>query len=173
MTPTPTAPTTTTTPAAPATPAKPSNVYECMFLLDPNKVSGDVQGAAKQLHTLLERNGAEIIASRPWDERKLAYPIKNVKKGLYYLTCFRCEGPKVPEMERDFLLAELIVRHMIIKVDPKLEQAVIELAKNEHALALQTVTEPGPDDDHLGGGDDRPRRGPRRPVEAGAGKDGD
>jgi small subunit ribosomal protein S6 len=145
-----------------------------MFLLDPNKVSGDVQGAAKQLHALLERNGAEIIASRPWDERKLAYPIKNVKKGLYYLTCFRCEGPKVPELERDFLLAELIVRHLIIKVDPKLEQAIIELAKNEHALALQTVTEPGPDDElgGGGGGDDRPRR-PRRPVEAGAGKDGD
>lgn len=145
-----------------------------MFLLDPNKVSGDVQGASRQLHTLLERNGAEIIASRPWDERKLAYPIKNVKKGLYYLTCFRSEGPKIPEMERDFILSELIVRHLVIKVEPKLEQAVIELAKNEHALALQTVMEPGPDDEG-GGGDERPRRGPRRgpPVEAGAGKDGD
>jgi small subunit ribosomal protein S6 len=51
-----------------------------MFLLDPNKVSGDVQGASQATGTLLERNGAEILASRPWDERKLAYPIKNVKK---------------------------------------------------------------------------------------------
>lgn len=150
-----------------------SNVYECMFLLDPSKVSGDVPGAAKQLHALLERSNAEIIASRPWDERKLAYPIRGVKKGLYYLTCFRCEGPKIPELERDFQLSELVLRHLIIRVEPKLEEAMIELAKNEHALALQTVTDPGPDDD-LGGslGDDRPRRGPRRqPAEVGAGKD--
>jgi len=150
-----------------------------MFLLDPNKVSGDVQGAAKQLQTLLERNGAEILASRPWDERKLAYPIKNVKKGLYYLTAFRSLGPKIPELERDFQLSELIVRYMVIRVEPKLEQAVIELVKNEHALALQTVTERGRDDEGGGGGgEDRPRRGPRRgPAEvgagAGSGKDGD
>ena len=71
----------------------PAAVYECMFLLDTNKVAGDVPGAAKQLHTILEKNNAEILASRPWDERRLAYPIRenNVvhKKGLFYLTYFR------------------------------------------------------------------------------------
>jgi len=152
--------------------AKPTNVYECMFLLDPNKVSGDVQGAAKQLQALIERNGAEVLASRPWDERRLAYPVKGHKKGLYYLTCFRCLGPKVPDLERDFTLSELILRSMILLIDPKLEQAMLDLAKNEHALALQTVTEPGPDDDMGGGGDDRgPRRGPRRGPDGGKDED--
>jgi len=47
----------------------PANVYECMFLLDTNKVAGDVTAAAQQLRTILERNQAEILASRPWDER--------------------------------------------------------------------------------------------------------
>ena len=59
------------------------NTYECMFLLDTNKVSGDVPAAQQQIHQLLERNQAEILASRPWDERRLAYPIKGQKKGLY------------------------------------------------------------------------------------------
>ena len=48
----------------------PAAVYECMFLLDTNKVSGDVPGAAAQLHAVLEKNGAEVLASRPWDELK-------------------------------------------------------------------------------------------------------
>jgi len=65
------------------------NVYECMFLLDPTKVAGDVSAAAQQLHAVLERNHVEILASRPWDERRLAYPIGTHKKGLYYLTYFR------------------------------------------------------------------------------------
>src|SRR5207248_8132645 len=64
------------------------NTYECMFLLDTNKVSGDVPAAQQQIHQLLERNQVEILASRPWDERRLAYPIKGQKKGLYYLTYF-------------------------------------------------------------------------------------
>ena len=50
----------------------PANVYECMFLLDTNKVAGDVSAAAKQLHDLLERNESEMLASRPWDDRRLA-----------------------------------------------------------------------------------------------------
>ena len=67
----------------------PANVYECMFLLDTNKVAGDVKSASDQIHGILERNGAEVLASRPWDERKLAYPVKGQKKGLYYLTYSR------------------------------------------------------------------------------------
>src|SRR5579875_652886 len=88
----------------------PANVYECMFLLDTNKVSGDVPNAAKQLHALLERNHAEVLASRPWDERRLAYPIRGHKKGLYYLTYFRTEGKNIAGIERDCALTASILR---------------------------------------------------------------
>src|SRR5205823_1967811 len=98
----------------------PANIYECLFLLDTNKVAGDVQAAAKQLHTILERNHAEVLASRPWDERRLAYPIKGHKKGLYYLTYFRAEGKELANMEHDFSLNEMVLRQMMLKVDPKL-----------------------------------------------------
>jgi small subunit ribosomal protein S6 len=122
----------------------PANVYECMFLLDPNKVAGDVPGAAKQLHALLERNHAEVLASRPWEERRLAYPIKNHKKGLYYLTYFRTEGKNVSNLEKDLSLAtELVLRYLILQVDPKLVDIMLELARDEHRLTvLRTVNEP-------------------------------
>ena len=79
----------------------PASVYECMFLLDTNKVAGDVPGAAKQLHAILERNNAEVLVARPWDERRLAYPIGNQKKGLYYLTYFSADGKSLPGIDRD------------------------------------------------------------------------
>src|SRR5262249_59274374 len=82
----------------------PANVYECMFLLDPNKVAGDVPTAAKQLHGLLEKHQAEVLASRPWDERRLAYPISGHKKGLYYLTYFRTEGKNLAPLDGDIQL---------------------------------------------------------------------
>jgi small subunit ribosomal protein S6 len=156
----------------------PANVYECMFLLDPNKVAGDVPAAAKQLHALLERNHAEILASRPWEERRLAYPIKNHKKGLYYLTYFRTEGKNVSNLEKDLTLAaELVLRYLILQVDPKLVDIMLELARDEHRLTvLRTVNEPegegspegAPAVAGEGGNGEGPRRGgPRgRPQRA-------
>jgi small subunit ribosomal protein S6 len=120
----------------------PANVYECMFLLDTTKVAGDVPNAAKQLHALLERNGAEILVSRPWHEQRLSYPIKGHKKGLYYLTYFRAEGKVMENLERDLMLSELILRYLILHVDPKLVETMLAVARDEHALHLRTVTEP-------------------------------
>jgi small subunit ribosomal protein S6 len=150
----------------------PANVYECMFLLDTNKVSGDVPSAAKQLHTILEKNQAEVLASRPWDERRLAYPIGNHKKGLYYLTYFRTEGKNVVNIEHDIALNEMILRSLILHVDPKMVENMLALARDEHALALQTIHEevtdaetPPPGEGDLMEDHPRPRRGGRRQHE--------
>jgi len=124
----------------------PANVYECMFLLDTNKVAGDVPAAALQLKQILERNNAEILASRPWDERRLAYPIKGNKKGLFYLTYFKAEG-----------------KELVLYVDPKLVDIMLQLARDEHALALQSVHEPEGGDGTGEGGPRGDDRGPRRP----------
>jgi len=139
-------------------------VYECMFLLDTNKVAGDVPAAAKQLHALLERNQVEILASRPWDERRLAYGVAGHKKGLYYLTYFKADGKSVATIERDCHLNEMILRFMILRVDTKLVDAMLALARDEHAMALQSVTEPLPEDDGIEIPLDEMRddRGPRR-----------
>jgi len=133
-----------------------------MFLLDPNKVAGDVPAAAKQLHGLLERHQAEVLASRQWDERRLSYPVGSHKKGLYYLTYFRTEGKNVSPLEGDFRLNEMILRHLIIKVDPKLESIMLAVARDEHAMHLQSVTEDAVDDIEGTGGDGGDR-GHRRP----------
>ena len=134
-----------------------ANVYECMFLLDTNKVSGDVQNAAKQLQGILERNHAQILASRPWDERRLAYPIGKHKKVLYYLAYFNAEGKDLAPLKRDFGLNEMILRMMVLKIDPKLETVMLDLARDEHAVALHNVTQE-PTDDGIPEEDDRPRR---------------
>jgi len=146
-----------------------------MFLLDTNKVAGDTNAVSKLLHGILERNQAEVLTSRQWDDRRLAYPIKGHKKGLYYLTYFRTEGKNLTNIERDFALNETILRALILHVDPKLVDIMLKVARDEHAHHLQTVNEPPPDEDPAlggGGGEDRGHRrgGPRR-REAPAGAD--
>jgi small subunit ribosomal protein S6 len=140
-----------------------------MFLLDPTKVAGDVPAAAKQLESLLTKNQAEILASRQWDERRLAYQIRSHKKGLYYLIYFRAEGKNLVNIERDCALNETIIRSLFIRVHPKLVDDMLRVARDEHALALQAVpegveTEEIPID--VKSNDGRPRRG-RRHAEVG------
>jgi small subunit ribosomal protein S6 len=142
----------------------PANVYECMFLLDTNKVAGDVPAAAQQIKDILERNHAEILASRPWDERRLSYPIKGHKKGLYYLTYFKAEGKELQNLDHDLHLAELVLRHLVLHVDPKLVDIMLQLARDEHALALQSVHEPEGGETNGESRGEGPRgEGPRRP----------
>jgi small subunit ribosomal protein S6 len=140
----------------------PANVYECMFLLDTSKVAGDVPGAAKQLQSVLERHHAEILASRPWDERRLAYPIRRNKKGLYYLTYFRTEGKNITAIEHDFTLNEMVLRMMVLKIDAKLVHTMLALAREEHAVALHNVqqepTENGSRAEEAGDRSRKPRR---------------
>jgi small subunit ribosomal protein S6 len=140
----------------------PVNVYECMFLFDPNKVAGDVQAAATQLKTVFERNHAEVLASRPWDERRLAYPVKGHKKGLYYLTYIRSEGKNLLNIERDFALSEVILRSLTLRIDEKMVETMLTLARDERALALQVASDSDMDDHGGGRRDDRDDRGPRR-----------
>ena len=115
--------------------------YECLFLLESTKHSGNMDGARAQLHTVLEKYGAEILASRPWDDRRLAYPIKGHKKGQFYLIFFKCDSLKMLEMEHDFRLSELILRHMVIHIDPKWETELLEVARDDHRQAYQALRE--------------------------------
>jgi small subunit ribosomal protein S6 len=142
----------------------PANVYEGMFVLDPSKVAGDVANADKQIRTILEKNHAEVLVSRPWDERRLVYQIKNLKKALYYLTYFSAEGKALTGIEHDCKLNEMVVRQMILRIHPKLVDTMLSLAKGEHAVALHNIHEE-PTDDGIpvptDGDGEAPRRRPR------------
>ncbi len=148
----------------------PVNSYECLILLDPTKVTTDVEAAKTQIHATLEKYGSEIIVSRKWDDRKLAYPIDGHKKGLYYLLFFKVDSLKVTKIDHDFRLSETVLRHMITVVDPKWENELLATAKDETKFGFQIIVDDSSDgvtgeggDDR---GDDRHRRGPRRPAEA-------
>ena len=50
--------------------------YEGMFLVDP----GEFQAASEPVRNILARSEAEVLAIKPWDERRLAYEILGRKR---------------------------------------------------------------------------------------------
>jgi hypothetical protein len=51
----------------------------------------------------------------------------------------------------------MILRMMILKIDPKLVNVMLDLARGEHAVALHNVTQE-PSENGIPEDDDRPRR---------------
>lgn len=111
----------------------PIKKYETLFLLDPTKVSADADGVKHQLHTLIERLGGAIEISRPWDyNHKLTYPIGKSKKGSFHIVYYTLESTKQAELEREFALQEgLILRQLTSKLDPKWEDLILEVARED------------------------------------------
>lgn len=125
----------------------PANVYEFMVLFDSNKYAADPDKLVKQVHAMLEKHHCTILASRPWDERRLAYPIRHHKKGMYYLIYFQADGKVLDELQADIRLNEAIIRSLILKINPKLVDQMLAMARDEQALALQApglADEPAP-----------------------------
>jgi small subunit ribosomal protein S6 len=108
-------------------------VYEGLFILDPTKYARDPLGTAQQVTDLITQAGGTILAARLWDERKLAYPIKGHKRGAYWLTYFKMEGGGVAPLERQCQITDDILRSLILKVDARIADALVE-----HALAGET-----------------------------------
>jgi small subunit ribosomal protein S6 len=117
-------------------------VYEGMFILDPSKYSRDPAGSAQQVSDIIKQHGGTVLAARLWDERKLAYPIKGHKKGVYWLTYFSMDGAGVTPLERQCEITDDIIRKLILRVDSRIADALVQ-----HALAGDTARRapaPGP-----------------------------
>ena len=104
------------------------NTYEGMFLLDSAKAAVSWDDTVKHVHDILNKHQSEIVASRPWDERRLAYPVEGHKKGTYLLTYFRTDGSQLKEIVADCHLSDVIIRELILKVHPKLVDHLVTQA---------------------------------------------
>ena len=117
------------------------NVYEGMFILDLTKYARDPESVTGQPNELISEFGGEVLVSQLWDERKLAYPIKNQKKGAYWLIYFRMDGGNLVAFERQCELNDNLLRRLILKIDPRLAEPLVQHAQaGETAAAKPAAT---------------------------------
>lgn len=106
--------------------------YDCFFLLDSNKYNRDPGGVAAAIQKTIEDHGGEILVSRLWEERKLAYQINGQNKGTYWITYFRMEdGTKLVDFNRTCQLDDKIMRFLVTKVDARLVDTLVAHASGQ------------------------------------------
>ena len=123
-------------------------LYEGMFILDSGRYSRDNAGVVNEVEQIIRTHGGEIEVSRLYEERRLAYPIKGHRKGTYWLTYFRVDGPQIPLLTRQCEINDTILRHLFLKVHPKLTEAVLAHASGRALGEEETEEGEEPDAEH-------------------------
>ncbi len=119
-------------------------VYEGMFILDPGRYSRDPVTVTQQVSDLITQHGGTVLAARLWDDRKLAYPIKGHKKGIYWLTYFTMPGDGLTLLERQCEINDDILRKLILRVDDRIADALVQHALSSGESATRRAATPTP-----------------------------
>ena len=106
-------------------------LYEGLFLVAATEAASEWSEIEVQIRALIENHGATIEYAERWPEQRLAYPVKGVKRGVYFLAYFTSDTGVIASIRSDGQLNEKILRMLIIQED-FLE---VEMAKRKEAAA--------------------------------------
>ena len=90
--------------------------YELTVIISPQVTDDGVPAVVDKVSKLITDRGGEITEVNQWGRRKLAYPINRFEEGNYVLTRFKVGANKIAEIERNLLISEELLRHLVIKV---------------------------------------------------------
>ncbi|MFG0251778.1 MAG: 30S ribosomal protein S6 [Phycisphaerales bacterium JB038] len=112
--------------------------YEGMFVF-PQSQTADLRGAADHIKEVIARGEGELIAIQKWDERRLAYSIKNHNRGLYILTYFKAPTSALTGIERDCNLSEVMIRSLVTRAEHLTEEEMRAADRSQELESDATV----------------------------------
>ena len=116
--------------------------YELMFIVDPDLGEEATETLLQRIKGYLESGNATVAEFKDWGLRRLAYTIKRKRDGHYYLVHFSMDSGKVKELEHNILLAEGIMRELIVVMEEQQLTAVSEPEAEAAASVEPDAEEP-------------------------------
>jgi len=92
--------------------------YESLFILRPDLEESKRVELIEKFKAIVNADG-EIGTVEEWGMRKLAYEIEKFREGYYVLFNFKANTTLPTELERNFKIAEEVVRYVVINREEK------------------------------------------------------
>lgn len=93
------------------------NNYETLFVIDPDLDEEATKACVQKFSDIITNNGGTIEKTDEWGKKRLAYPINDKNEGYYVLTTFKA-APSLPaELERNYKIAESIMRYIVVRLE--------------------------------------------------------
>ena len=91
--------------------------YELMYIMQPAIEEEAKKALVERFNDILTSNGAEIIESKEWGKRRLAYEINDLREGFYQIVKVNAGSEAINEYTRLANINEDIIRHIAIRKD--------------------------------------------------------
>ena len=92
------------------------NKYESVIILSANATEEATVAFGEKMKELISANG-ELTNVEEWGKTTLAYDINKQKEGYYILFTFDAKPEFIAEFERVLRLDEIVLKHIVIKLE--------------------------------------------------------
>lgn len=92
--------------------------YEILYIIRPNIDEEAKTALVNRFNKILTDLGTEVLESKEWEKRRLAYEIKDFREGIYHIVNISSSNADgINEFDRLAKINADILRHMIVKVE--------------------------------------------------------
>jgi small subunit ribosomal protein S6 len=93
--------------------------YELMYIIRPTIEDDAKKALVERFNEIVTSNGAEIIDSKEWGKRRLAYEINDFREGYYQIVKMNADSKAVDEFIRLANINEDIIRYVAVRIEDK------------------------------------------------------
>ena len=103
--------------------------YELIYIVASDATEQQITDLHTQVEEIIGRYSGKLEKTDNWGRRRLAYEIGPHKEGTYVLELIEGSGDLMKEIDRRFKVTDLIIRHLVVRVDE--EQTVIDRTRTK------------------------------------------
>jgi len=113
----------------------PVRQYELIYITPPDTTDEALAALQQQVQTVVDRFSGTIASTENWGRRRLAYEIAGHREGIYVLHVI--DGPAAlnSELDRRLRVLDVVIRHMVVRVDEELGAAQRSQARRKADMA--------------------------------------
>ncbi|HEY7350580.1 MAG TPA: 30S ribosomal protein S6 [Ktedonobacterales bacterium] len=113
--------------------------YELGIVVSPEASEEQTKGILDRVTHIVQTNGGQVVKVHPWGRRRLAFPIERHREGLYFFLDLSLTPQTVLDIDRNLKVTEEVIRHMMVRRDPR---AIAAQRAREAQAAAAAAAEP-------------------------------
>jgi len=108
--------------------------YETIYVLRPDIDTETAERVQARVADAVEREQGRLVRVEAWGRRKLAYPVRKQRRGVYVYLKYVGAGGLVAEVERNLKLQDAVVKFMTVQTSDEVDLAALQIDPEETRL---------------------------------------
>jgi small subunit ribosomal protein S6 len=118
--------------------------YETIFIMHPESTATAIDKVAARVTEVVDRLDGKLLKAENWGRRRLAYPVRKNKKGVYVYVRYLGYQDIVHELERNLRLLDTVIKYLTVKVDEDVDPTARPVRDEDISFLPHEEEEPAP-----------------------------